>query len=201
MYKQRDIEILWSKYEGLLNKLQDENINNLLESQGQRIIMGTYSQREKEQFCGIGGLVEFALELAKTTSALTKALNYDINKASIVKCSLLSILGRVGTPDIDRFVDTTSDWHKEKLGQYFDWNENCVKYQVNDMTLFWLQRYNVSLSWDEWNAILLIRENSSEVNKFYGSHKSRLATVLCLANEAVLKDELDKIAGIYTVPF
>ena len=58
MYKQRDIETLWSKYEGLLHKLQNENINNLLESQGQRIIMGTYSQREKEQFCGIGGLVQ-----------------------------------------------------------------------------------------------------------------------------------------------
>ena len=201
MYKQRDVEVLWSKYEGLLNKLQDENINNLLEKQGQRIIMGTYSQREKEQFCGIGGLVEYALELAKTSSSITKALNYDLSKASIIKCSLLTVLGRVGTPDIDRFVDTTSDWHKDKLGQYFDWNEDCPKYQVNDMTLYWLQRFNVTLSWDEWNALLLIRDNSSEVSKFYGAHKSRLATVLSLANEAVLKDELDKISGVYTVPF
>ncbi len=201
MYKQRDIEKLWSKYEGLLHKLQDEKINELLESQGQRIIMGTYSQREKEQFCGIGGLVEYALELAKTSSNITKALNYDLNKASLVKCSLLSVLGRVGTIYIDRFVDTTSDWHKEKLGQYYDWNESCPKYQVNDMTLFWLQNFKIGLTWEEWNAILLLRDNSSEVNKFYGSHKSRLSTVLCLANEAVLKDELDKIAGTYTVPF
>ena len=201
MYKQRDIENLWSKYEGLLNKLENSNINKLLECQGQRIIMGTYSQREKDQFCGIGGLVEYALELAKTSSAISKALNYDISKASIIKCSLLSILGRVGTTSIDRFVDSTSEWHKEKLGQYFDWNESCPKYQVNDMTLFWLQSFGIELSWDEWNSILLLRENSSEVNKFYGSHKSRLATVLCLANEAVLKDELDKITGLYTVPF
>ena len=201
MYKQRDIENLWSKYEGLLNKLENSNINKLLECQGQRIIMGTYSQREKDQFCGIGGLVEYALELAKTSSAISKALNYDISKASIIKCSLLSILGRVGTTSIDRFVDSTSEWHKEKLGQYFDWNESCPKYQVNDMTLFWLQSFKIELSWDEWNSILLLRENSSEVNKFYGSHKSRLATVLCLANEAVLKDELDKITGLYTVPF
>tara|TARA_B100000212_G_scaffold296362_1_gene239693 strand:- start:1801 stop:2406 length:606 start_codon:yes stop_codon:yes gene_type:complete len=201
MYKQRDVENLWSKYEGLLNKLESPSINSLLECQGQRIIMGTFSQREKEQFCGIGGLVEYALELAKTSSAITKALNYDLSKASIIKCSLLSVLGRVGTLNEDRFVDTTSEWHKEKLGQYFDWNELCPKYQVNDMTLFWLQSFGVELSWDEWNAILLLRDNSSEVNKFYGTHKSRLATVLCLANEAVLKDELDKISGQYTVPF
>ncbi len=201
MYKERNVENLWSKYEGLLDKLQDENIRRLLDEQGQRIIMGTYSQRDKEQFCGIGGLVEYALELAKTSSAISKALNYDVNKASIIKCSLLSILGRVGTLVIDRFVDTTSEWHKEKLGQYFDWNESCPKYQVNDMTLFWLQHFKIDLSWDEWNALSLFRDNYSEINKFYGSHKSRLATVLCLANEAILKDELDKISGIYTVPF
>lgn len=201
MYKQRDVENLWSKYEGLLNKLENSNINSLLECQGQRIAMGTYSQRDKEQFCGIGGLIEYSLELAKTSSSIAKALNYDLSKASIIKCTLLSVLGRVGTLNEDRFVDTTSEWHQEKLGQYFDWNEHCPKYQVNDMTLFWLQSFGVELSWDEWNAILLLRENSSEVNKFYGTHKSRLATVLCLANEAVLKDELDKITGQYTVPF
>ena len=201
MYKQRDVESLWSKYEGLLNKLQDENINELIESQGQRIIMGSFSQREKEQFCGIGGLVEYALELAKTSSAITKALNYDLSKASIIKCSLLSVLGRVGTLTINRFVDTTSEWHKEKLGQYYDWNESCPKYQVSDMTLFALQHYDVKLTWDEWCAISLLRESSSESNKFYGFSKSRLATVMGLANEAVLKDELDKILETYTIPF
>ena len=50
--------------------------------------MGSYSQREKEQFCGIAGLVEYALALAKTASNISKALNYDVSKASIIKCSL-----------------------------------------------------------------------------------------------------------------
>ena len=201
MYKQRDVETLWAKYEGLLHKLEDEKINELIELQGQRIIMGSFSQREKEQFCGIGGLVEYSLELAKTASNITKALNYDISKASIIKCALLSVLGRVGTLTINRFVDTTSEWHKEKLGQYYDWNDNCPKYQVNDMTLFILQQYDVKLAWDEWCAISLLRESSAENNKFYGFSKSRLATVMGLANEAVLKDELDKILEVYTIPF
>ena len=201
MFKQRDVETLWSKYEGLLHKLEDESINDLLAQQDQRIIMSSFSQREKEQFCGIGGLVEYSLELAKAASSLSKALSYDINKASIIKCALLSILGRVGTLTINRYTDTTSEWHKEKLGQYYDWNENCPKYQVNDMTLYILQHYNVKLSWDEWNTISLIRESSSENNKFYGHHKSRLATIMGLANEVVLKDELDKIMETYTIPF
>ena len=151
--------------------------------------------------CGIGGNVEYALELAKKASALNKALNYDLNKASIIKCSLLSILGRVGTLTQNRYIDTTSEWHKEKLGQYYDWNEDCPKYQINDMTLFILQNYNVHLNWDEWNAISLIKDMTSEDNKFYNMHKSRLALILQLAHETVMKDEKDKIDEVYTVPF
>ncbi len=201
MYKERDVETLWEKYSNLLKRLENQNVDNLIDSMDQRILMSSFSQREKEPFCGIGGNVEYALELAKKASALNKALNYDLNKASIIKCSLLSILGRVGTLTRNRYIDTTSEWHKEKLGQYFDWNEDCPKYQINDMTLFILQNYNVHLSWDEWNAISLIKDMTSEDNKFYNIHKSRLALVLQLAHETVMKDEKDKIDGEYTVPF
>ena len=201
MYKERDVETLWEKYSNLLKRLENQNVDNLIDSMDQRILMSSFSQREKEPFCGIGGNVEYALELAKKASALNKALNYDLNKASIIKCSLLSILGRVGTLTRNRYIDTTSEWHKEKLGQYYDWNEDCPKYQINDMTLFILQNYNVHLNWDEWNAISLIKDMTSEDNKFYNMHKSRLALVLQLAHETVMKDEKDKIDGEYTVPF
>ena len=201
MYKERDVEALWQKYSNLLKRLENKNVDNLINTMDQRILMSSFSQREKEPFCGIGGNVEYALELAKKASALNKALNYDLNKASIIKCSLLSILGRVGTLTRNRYIDTTSDWHKEKLGQYYDWNEECPKYQTNDMTLFVLQHYDVQLNWDEWNAISLIKDMTSEDNKFYNIHKSRLALVLQLAHETVMKDEKDKIDEIYTVPF
>ena len=201
MYKQRDFENLWAKYEGLLNSLKDENISKLLEEHGQRIIMTSFSQREKEPFCGIGGIVDYSLRLAKNANAICKALNYDVDRGSIIKCSLLSIVGRIGDIFSDRFVETTSDWHKEKLGQYFDWNENCPKYQINDMTLWFLQHYNIKLSWNEWNAISLLKDISSEDNKFYSTHKSRLSLILNLAHEATLKDEFDIINGAYTVPF
>lgn len=201
MYKERDVESLWKKYSNLLSGLENENVNNLIDTWDQRIIMSSFSQREKEPFCGIGGLVEYSLELAKASNNISKALNYDVNKSSIIKCSLLSILGRVGTTMSDRYIECQSDWHKEKLGQYYDWNELCPKYQVNDMTLFVLQTFNVQLTWDEWQAISLIKDMTSEDNKFYNMHKSRLALILQLAHESVMKDEKDKIDGVYTTPF
>ncbi len=199
--KIREVETLWKKYSNLLSGLKNENVDNLIESWDQRIIMSSFSQRDKEPFCGIGGLVEYSLELAKASNNIAKALNYDINKSSIIKCSLLSVLGRVGTLTEDRYVECQSDWHKEKLGQYYDWNESCPKYQVNDMTLYILQSFKVYLTWEEWQAISLIKDMTSEDNKFYNIHKCRLSLVLQLAHEAVMKDEKDKIDGVYTSPF
>ncbi len=201
MFKERDVESLWNKYRKLLQSLKDENVDKLIDRWDQRIIMSSFSQREKEPFCGIGGIVEYALELAKASNNISKALNYDLKKSSIIKCSLLSILGRVGSTMADRYIECQSDWHKEKLGQYYDWNESCPKYQVNDMTLFILQSSNVQLTWDEWQAIYLIKDMTSEDNKFYNMHKSRLALILQLAHESVMKDEKDKIDGVYTTPF
>ena len=201
MYKQRDVEALWNRYNNLLKKLNDENVDNLVNKWDQRIIMSSFSQREKEPFCGIGGLVEYSLELAKASNNILKALNYDTNTKSIIKCTLLSILGRVGNEVQDRYVECQSEWHKEKLGQYYDWNESCPKYQVNDMTLFILQRHNINLSWEEWEALSLLKDMTSEDNKFYSAHKSRLSLVLQMAHESVMKDERDKILGIYKVPF
>lgn len=201
MYKERDVESLWEKYSNLLKKLNDENVDNLVDRLDQRILMTSYSLREKEPFCGIGGVVEYALELAKKSNAISTALNYNISKASIIKCTLLSILGRVGTLTINRFDECTSDWHKDKLGQYYDWNEECPKYQVNDMTLFLLHFYNINLTWEEWQSIHLLGDMSSESNKFYSLHKSKLSLVLQMAHEAVMKEEKDKIDGLHTVPF
>ena len=201
MYKQRDVETLWNKYSNLLSSLKSENVDNLINSWDQRIIMGTYSQREKEPFCGIGGLVEYALDLAKKSNEISKALNYNINKASIVKCSLLSIIGKVGNLTQNRFVDCTSEWHQNNLGQYYDWNEECDKYQTTDRTLFILQRFNIDLSWEEWQAIFLLKDNSSDDNKFYSDYKTHLTLVLQMAHQAVIKEEKDKILGTHTVPF
>lgn len=201
MYKQRDIEVLWNQYTNLLNKLEDKNISKLIENMDQRILLSSYSQKEKEPFCGIGGLVDYSINLVKKSNSLMKDLNYDLNKASIIKCCLLSILGRVGTLSVDRFIETKSDWHKDKLGQYYEWNESCPKYQVNDMTLFMLQFYKVHLSWDEWQAISLLGNITSENNKFYGYYKSRLSLVLQTAHEIVMKDEKDNVDGLYTIPF
>ena len=74
MYKERDVETLWGKYSNLLKRLENQNVDNLIDSMDQRILMSSFSQREKEPFCGIGGNVEYALELAKKNLLLNETI-------------------------------------------------------------------------------------------------------------------------------
>ena len=69
------------------------------------------------------------------------------------------------------------------------------------MTLWFLQKYNITLDWNVWQAISLLNNIKSEENKFYGSHKDRLALLVSLAHEVTLKNEFDKLKDNYTTPF
>jgi hypothetical protein len=198
---ERDIESLWNKYENLLKMLSDDGINKLLEEQGQRIIECTYNQKISEPYCGVGGLVAYSLDLAKNAKVLSQTLKYNITSHSIIKCSLLSEVGRIGLQNIDRLLVSDSEWHKEKLGQYFEWNNHCPKYNVYHMSLWYIQNYNIYLSWDEWQTIMLMTSLGSEDSKFYGNHKSNLSLLLSISKEISLKKEKDVIDGVDVIPF
>ena len=185
----------------MIHHVEDDSLNKLIEEQGQRIVECSYSQRDKEPFCCVEGLIYYSLNLLINMRKLNEALGYQQSPTSIIKVALTCDLGRIGDINSDRFVITTSDWHKEKLGQYYDWNESCPKFNVQDMSLWFLQHYNVKLDWNEWQAILLSKDYMSEDNKFYSTHRDRLAVLTNIAKQATLKNEIDKINGVYTVPF
>ena len=199
--KERDVEKLWSNYTKLITLLKSESFDKLIEEQGQRIIECSYSQRAKEPFCGIGGLVDYSLELLKVAKSLNKSLGYEISPSSLIKTCFISPLGKIGTEKYNRFVICNSDWHREKLGQFYDWNESCEKYVVQDMSLWYAHKYQIDLSWNEWQAILLSKDFMNDENRFYSDNRCRLAIILNMANQAVIKNEKDKIAGDYTLPF
>lgn len=201
MLIERDVEKIWGKYEGFVNLLGDENVDKMIEEQGQRILEASMSLSIKEPFCGIGGVVDYSLKLMNNVKKLNDVLGYNQTTHQIISASLFSPLGYIGNKHENRLVISTSEWHKEKLGQYFAWNENCPKYSIQDMSLWFLQHYGVKLDWEVWQSIMLSKNINSEESKFYSSHKERLAILLATAREITLKNELDKIRLSYVTPF
>ena len=113
-----------------------------------------------------GALVEFALSTAKKIKHITNLTPEQVE--SLIKVSLLHEIGKVGSDENEQFVYQDSTWHQEKLGQYYKYNEACEKMTFVHRTLYFIAKYSLVLSPDEWIAILTSGGFHLEENRFYG---------------------------------
>ena len=173
-----ELQSKWETYDGLLRRLSDDNLNKMLDDLGERLVMCPASTRTDQYGCEPGGLVEHALRVTSTMRTLNTALESDLSVASILKVGLLHELGKVGDLSKRYFVEQDSSWHREKLGQFYKFNEDLNKMSVSHRTLWLLQHYGVTLSNDEWLAIQLASGFHFEENRFYVNHEPTLALLL-----------------------
>jgi hypothetical protein len=172
------IQSNWETYESLCKRLSDHNLNELVDFLGERLVMCPASFREDQYGAYPGGMIEHALKVSAHMRTLNKSLNLGLSVASVLKVGLLHDLGKVGNLEEDYFVNQDSDWHREKLGQFYKFNENLNKMSISHRTLFLLQHFGVKLTNDEWLAIQLAQGSHFEENRFYVGHESTLALIL-----------------------
>ena len=173
-----ELQTRWEKFESLLSRLSDDGLNTLLGDLGERLVMCPASPRTDQYGCHPGGLIEHALKVTSTMRNLDKAMGTNLPTASIIKVGLLHEIGKVGDLGKRYFVEQDSSWHREKLGQFYKFNESLNKMSVSHRTLWLLQNYGVTLTNDEWLAIQLAAGSHFEENRFYVNHEPTLALLL-----------------------
>ena len=181
-----DLESQWETYEKLCNRFSDDSLNNLLEALGERLILCPASTRLEQVGSYPGGLIQHSLHVTANMRKLKKAYESDIQVNSILKVGLLHDLGKVGDTTNDYFVEQDSDWHREKLGQMYKYNEDLNKMSTSHRTLYLLQHFGVTLTKDEWIAIQLAQGSHFEENRFYVGHEPTLALLLQQAKQMSL---------------
>ena len=181
-----NIEANWKAYEKFCRRLSDDNLNRLLDDLGERIVMCPATPRTDQYNCEPGGLVKHSLDTTIMMRTLNKSLDFDLPTASVLKVGLLHDLGKVGDLENDYFVEQDSDWHREKLGQHYKYNEDLQKMSTSHRTLYLLQHYGVKLTTDEWLAIQLAQGSHFEENRFYVGDEPSLALLLQLAKRATI---------------
>jgi len=184
----------WETFGKLCNRLSDHGLSTLLETLDERILMCPASPRESQYGAYAGGMVEHSLEVTKVMRDLVQVYALSIPVNSIIKVGLLHDLGKVGDLDRDYFVEQTSDWHRDKLGQVYKFNEELNKMSVSHRTLYLLQHFGVTLTNDEWLAIQLAQGSHFEENRFYVGHESGLALVLQQAKQRATHTDLTHIS-------
>jgi hypothetical protein len=180
------IESNWETFDKLCRRLSDNNLNKLLDKVGERIVMCPASPRLDQYSAYPGGLVEHSIAVAGTLRSINDSQNLDIPVASILKVSLLHDLGKIGNDGNDLFINQDSEWHRDKLGQMYKYNEDLQKMSVSHRTLFLLQSFGVELTCDEWIAIQLAQGSHFEENRFYVGSEPSLALGLQQAKALVI---------------
>jgi hypothetical protein len=180
------IENNWKTYESLCKRLNDEGLNKLLTDLGDRIVECPNSPKLEQTGCYPGGLIEISLRVASTMRKLNETLDDKLPTSSIIRVGLLHEIGKIGDLETLHFLDQDSDWHRDKLGQMYKYNEEMDKMTYAHRALWLLQYYGVSLSRDEWEAIATSGGYHLEENRFYTATKNKLGRLLCAARLLVL---------------
>jgi hypothetical protein len=175
------IESNWSTFESLCDRFKDEGLNQLLAEMGQRLAECPFSPRLDGPGCHPGGLIEVTLRVTSLMRKLNDSLDEKVSVPSLLKVGLLHDLGKVGDESQDHFLEQDSDWHRDKLGQLYKYNETLPKMGYAHRTLWLLQHYGVTLTRDEWEAIFTSGGLHLEENRFYSGTKSSLTRILCAA--------------------
>lgn len=152
----------WNTYKTILSRLEDENINNLVEELGERLCLAPANSNNKQYGCYPGGIVVTSTKLAKAMQALNEFHGSTVDIKSVYKIGLLHDIGRLGTVDSDWLLPQDSDWHREKLGNEFKINFDLPKLSHLQRTLFLLNHFQVKLSEEEYFALVSLDERESK---------------------------------------
>ena len=181
-----DIENNWSVFEKLCGRLSDHNLNHMLETLGERFSTCPASSRLDQYSAFPGGLIRHSLDVTSTMRKINESHDLGLSTSSILRVGLLHDIGKIGSIDKDYFVKQDSDWHREKLGQMFKFNENLSRMSVSHRSLCLLQEFGVTLIPEEWIAIQTAAGSHFEENRFYVGHEPTLALSLQSAKSIVI---------------
>ena len=185
MYDLEDFVNRFEKYCIILKKVVDPvAVDQMMDRLGERLITCPRGLTD-EDGGSPGALIEFSLAVAGV--AKNRATSFGDPK-SLVKVALLHELGKVGGLDdgTDLYLPQDSDWHRDRLGQLYKYNDKCSKMNIAHRTLWLLSHFKIELTREEWVAINLSQGLHLPENQFYARSLDSIAAGLLSARLEVL---------------
>jgi hypothetical protein len=134
------------------------SILSYVDNNAERIMLAPASTKRDYTSCHPGGLVEHSLRVLQNAAKLRQVYNLtdSVSTQSVILCSLFHDIGKVGTESKEYYVDNASDWHRDKLGVYYNVADRFQHIPVSQLSLFILSQNKVEIDIDEWYAVSMI---------------------------------------------
>ena len=139
----------------------------------ERMMFAPASSREHYHNCFVGGYVDHVLrvmdcafELYNTwASAGAHQENYTLEE--LMFAALNHDLGKIGDLENDTYIPNTSEWHRKNQGALYTVNPKTEFSLVPDRSLFLLQHFGITYTWNEFLGIRIHDGMYEEANKPY----------------------------------
>jgi hypothetical protein len=174
---ENELTDLFTQYTGYIALFKNPQLDNMINELAERLLLSSYSTKIEDGYCGPGNIIKFALDSFRFANKMAKNLDTEIlemSRKSLAMITLLFPLGRLGDLEHDQFIEQKSEWHRNKLGQLYEYNTQCPKMSVPHRTLFLLQHFGVQLEAEEMIGILCSTGFHLEENKFYLHNVSQM---------------------------
>lgn len=110
-------------------------------------------------------VLDCAIYMAQGYKQFGGTINY--TKEELVFSALFHDLGKFGLPEAEYYIPNDSQWHIDKLGQIYKYNEQIPPMKVPERSLYLLQNMGVKLTHNEYLGIKLHDGLYDDSNKYY----------------------------------
>ena len=200
MLQSDKIETNWLTFEKLCQKTGDRAapIIAMLEEVGQRACLTPASGRQEYHAAYPGGLIDHNLRVFSNARKLisTFEIFQDISIESVIIACLFHDWGKIGEcgkEGKDYYVNQDSEWHREKLVEFYKVNKELTYMKNALRSIYLLQHYGIQLTEDEFLAIYLNDGPVDDKNKPYTLKEPVLATLVQQADYLATKMEKNLI--------
>ena len=138
-----------------------------------RMMFAPASSRESYHNCFPGGYVDHVLRVMDCAFDLYNSWmmqgaytdNYSVEE--LMFAALNHDLGKVGDLENDTYIPNESEWHRKNQGALYTVNPKTEFSLVPDRSLFLLQHFGITYSWNEFLGIRIHDGMYEEANKPY----------------------------------
>lgn len=176
------------EYASSVFKNRKDELLVMYESLELKIAVSPASSTEYYHNAFPGGFLDHSLRVLEYSFVVYdtwKNLGIDVSTFTTDELAFVALhhdFGKLGFPgdDNDRYIPT-DDSYSNKRGVYYEMNPKIPYSTIPHLTLYLMQHYNIKLSWNEYQSILLQEGLYEYGNKSYFvsyNHSSKLRCVL-----------------------
>jgi hypothetical protein len=128
-----------------------------------------------------GGLVDYLLNVTKFAINFNNSLPEEmrVDQKSLIKVCFLHQIGKA-----KMYKPCTSEWHIEKQGKMYEFNENSVSMRVSERSIYYATQHGIQFTDEEYSAILNFDKVDDKMAEY---HNTMLGDLLKTASLFTIK--------------